>query len=104
MMRAGTAVRPDHSEAFASCSRFQLWAASITSSLATGMGCAFFLSWICAGAACRKLLSCAPTKGWMITAQQDGWKCGASRFIENAARQSERSLNRPLTLRYEIAR
>jgi hypothetical protein len=40
----------------------------------------------------------------MIIAQQDGWKCGASRFIENAARQSGKSLKRPLSLRYEIAR
>jgi hypothetical protein len=35
----------------------------------------------------------------MIIAQQDGWKCGASRFIENAARQSEKSqpaINRAL--------
>jgi hypothetical protein len=39
----------------------------------------------------------------MIIAQQEGWTCGASRFIENAGRQSEKSLNPPLTLRYEIA-
>jgi hypothetical protein len=62
VFRSYTAVRPDHSEAFASCSRFQFWAASITSSFATGLGCVSFLSWICAGAACGKLLSCAPTK------------------------------------------
>jgi hypothetical protein len=40
----------------------------------------------------------------MIIAEQDGWKCSASRFIENAARRPEKSLNGPLTLRYEIAR
>lgn len=68
-------------------------------------GCVSFLSWICVGAACGKLLRVrTPRKSWMIVAQQEGWRWGASRFVESAARQSEKSLNRPLTLRYEIAR
>jgi hypothetical protein len=61
-------------------------------SIATGLGCLLSKLILC-WRSLSKVAKLRTHEGWMIIAQQDGWKCSASRFIENAARRSEKSLN-----------